>query len=214
MNSSNQKYVPFVYLAAILFFLAIVYFACMPRIEEYSSAKSNMDNTKLQKENLQKQYSEIESKQALAEMKMKNIKTIVETNVSSADENLAMFGNMFEQILTKVQSNGIHIRAIEYNLSPAADPIYKENSEGYNVCELKLNLVGTYNQIKTFITDLNNLENLLYISKMDVTAFSGNTDYLLANISVNLYSKKAGTFSTRGAAPPPAPFPQKPGVKL
>ncbi len=214
MNSSNQKYVPFVYLAAFLFFLAIVYFACMPRIEEYSSAKSNMDNTKLQKENLQKQYSEIESKQALAEMKMKNIKTIVETNVSSADENLAMFGNMFEQILTKVQSNGIHIRAIEYNLSPAADPIYKENSEGYNVCELKLNLVGTYNQIKTFITDLNNLENLLYISKMDVTAFSGNTDYLLANISVNLYSKKAGTFSTRGAAPPPAPFPQKPGVKL
>ena len=208
MNSSNQKYVPFIYIIAVIILIMLSIMLIKPKWEEYSSAKKSESTLKQEKESYQTQMKDIESKQALMEMKMKNIKTIVETNVSSSDENLAMFGNMFEQILAKVQSNGIHIRSIEYQLNPQRDPIYLENSEGYNVCELKLYLVGSYGAIRTFINDVNNLEHLLYISKMDVVAFSGNTDYLLAKISINLYSKKAGTFTNK--PPQNVPLQQQP----
>ena len=207
MNNSNQKYVPFVYAAAVLLGLLVLWFIVYPKWNEYQAAKENAASSAREKESLQQQVNDIESKQALDEMKMKNIKTIVETNVSSSDENLAMFGNMFEQILGKVQSNGIHIRSIEYDLSPQLDPIYALNADGYNVCELKLTLVGSYGQLKTFISDLNGLEHLLYISKMDVTAFSGNTDYLLAKLSINLYSKKAEVLGMRPN--PSVPFQQQ-----
>ena len=36
----------------------------------------------------------------------------------------------------------------------------------------------------------NNFEYLVYISSLSVTAFERNTDYILANTSITLYSKK------------------------
>ena len=99
---------------------------------------------------------------------------------------------MFEEIIRKAQKNGLMIRSIEYDMRPATDPIYLENPEAYNACELKFFFVGSYAQLQTFLSDMNNnFGYLTYISKLNITAFTSNTDYLLINISITLYSKKA-----------------------
>ena len=76
-------------------------------------------------------------------------------------------------------------------MRPANDPIYIENPEIYNACELKFFFVGSYSQLQAFLSDMNNnFKYLTYISKLNITAFTSNTDYLLINISITLYSKK------------------------
>lgn len=190
MNKNNQKYVPICYLLAAIIFFVVLYMFCQPKFEEYNQSKNSASSSERQKTELAEKLKKIESEKALSDMKMKNLKTIVETNVDSSAANLGMFGNLFETIINKCRANGLFIRSIEYDLNPSSDPIYQENAD-YNVCELKLTLVGEYAKLKTFLADLNTVENLIYISKMDVSAFTGNTDYLLINISINLYSKKA-----------------------
>ena len=189
MNKTNQKYIPLCYVLAVVLFFGLIYFLCQPKFEEYSSSSSTAKSSEREKEELQKQLKKIEADNALADMKMKNLKTIVETNVDPSAANMGMFGNLFETIITQARNDGLLIREISYELNPENDPIYKENA-GYNVCELKLSLVGEYTRLKQFLIDLNSLEHLIYISKIDVTAFSGNTDYLIINLSINLYSKK------------------------
>lgn len=190
MNRANQKYVPVCYVLAVVIFCALIYSLCQPKFNDFSSSQSTTKSSEKEKEELAKKLKKIEADNALASMKMKNLKTIVETNVDPSAANMGMFGNLFETIITKARNDGLLIREISYELGPENDPIYKENA-GYNVCELKLSLVGEYTKLKQFLIDLNSLENLIYLSKIDVTAFSGNTDYLVANLSINLYSKKA-----------------------
>ena len=204
MNNKNQKLVPICLLAAVLIMVAILYARCWPKIEEIQSTKQSVAESTRTRETLKNQMDDLESQRALNDMKMKNLKTIVETNVSSNVENLGIFGNLFETIVSKAQKNGLLIRAIEYNLNPASDPIFQKNPDGYNVCELKLSLVGGYNQLRAFIADLNGIEHLIYLSKLNVTAFSENTDYLLIHMSINLYSKKSNASKVKQQ-----PFAQK-----
>ena len=105
--------------------------------------------------------------------------------------NLSVFGTMFEDIIAKIQKNGLFIRSIEYNMRPEADQIYQIGSKSYNVCELNFFLVGTYSQLQDLLVEMNNNFNYLtYISKLNITSFNANTDYLLIDTSITLYSKK------------------------
>ncbi len=190
MNKNNQSLVPFCYVGAFILFFVVLWVICHQKFEDYSASSTALSSSQKESKALSDKKDKIESERALADMKMKNLKTIVETNVDPSVGNLGMFGNLFETIITKVRNNGLYIRSIEYYLNPEADPIYMENA-GYNVCELKLALVSEYQKLRTFLIDLNNIENLVYVSKLDVSAFAANTDYLLIDISINLYSKRA-----------------------
>ncbi len=202
MNKVNQKYVPLCYVLAVVIFFAVIYFFCQGKFDEYNQAKNSLASSSKEREQLEKQIKQIEADEALAAMKMKNLKTIVETNVDPSAANMGMFGNLFEVIITKARTDGLLIRSISYELNPENDPIYRENA-GYNVCELKLSLVGEYVKLKQFLMDLNNIENLIFLSKLDVSAFQANTDYLLINMSINLYSKKV---QQRRSVPTSGPF--------
>lgn len=201
MNRKNQKYIPICYVLAVVIFFGIIYLLCQPKFDEYNQSQNSSVSSTKERDSLEQKLKKLESEKAIADMKMKNLKTIVETNVDPSAANMGMFGNLFETIITKARSNGLLIRAISYDLNPESDLIFRENA-GYNVCELKLSLVGEYMKLKQFLIDLNSLDNLIYISKIDITAFSGNTDYLVINLSINLYSKKAPQF--RSGAPSPS----------
>ena len=189
MNKNNQKLVPLCYVLAVVVFVVIIYLLCVPKFDEYNQSQNTATASTKEKDALEQKLKMLEIEKATADMKMKNLKTIVETNVDPSAANMGMFGNLFESIITKARANGLLIRSISYELNPENDPIFRENA-GYNVCELKLSLVGEYMKLKQFIADLNSLDNLIYLSKIDITAFSGNTDYLVINLSINLYSKK------------------------
>ena len=181
MNKKNKQLVPICFALAILLFFIISFVAIKPKYEEFNEMQIRANKNNNERETLEAEN-----------IKLKSLKPIYESNLEPATENLGIFGNMFEEIIRKAQKNGLMIRSIEYDMRPATDPIYVENPEAYNACELKFFFVGTYAQLQTFLSDMNNNFNYLtYISKLSITAFTANTDYLLINISITLYSKKA-----------------------
>lgn len=191
MNKRNKQLVPVIFVLSILLFAFIVFFTINPKFEEYKEAQLKNSKINVDRDNLEDQITKIKAEQEQENIKLQSLKTVYESQVNSTSDNLGMFGSMFDEIIKNAQHNGLLIRSIEYDLRPEADPIYSENSDNYNVCELKFFFVGTYAQLGSFLSDINNrFQYLVYISKLDVTAFASNTDYLLINTSITLYSKK------------------------
>lgn len=191
MNKRNKQLVPAIFALAILLFFVIVFFVLNPKFEEYNEAKIKYAKINDDREDLEDKITKIKAEQEQENIKMQSLKTVYKSEVESSSDNLGMFGDMFDEIIKNAQHNGLLIRSIEYDMRPESDPIYTENADAYNVCELKFFFVGTYPQLGSFISDLNNrFKYLVYISKLDVTAFASNTDYLLINTSITLYSKK------------------------
>lgn len=192
MNKKNKQFVPLCFPIAILIFVVILVLVCKPKLDEYQEIQIRSAKNKVEREDLEAKIQKIEDAKKEEQLKLQSLKPIYESSVNnSSNESLGMFGNMFEDIINIAQKNGLLIRSIEYDMRPSEDPIYIENADAYNVCELKFFFVGSYGQLQSFFADMNrNLSYLTYISNLNITAFTENTDYLLINTSITLYSKK------------------------
>ena len=103
---------------------------------------------------------------------------------------ISAFGGMFEDMIDYIRMNGLMLRSIEYNINPDQDLIFKNFSSTYNVCEVKLFLIGTYPQLQSFFRDINLYPYYLNISKVYIKPHDTKKQYLLINLSITLYSKK------------------------
>ena len=191
MNKKNKQIVPLCFLIAVIVFFAITYIMVSSSVEEYKNANDSQTAVKAEFENYQTKYNQSKEQKAKDEQQLQTIKPVYESTENSENENLGVFGTMFEDIIKKAQYNGLLIRSIEYDMRPADDQIFLNFSDSYNVCELKFFFVGTYAQLKTFMNELlNNFKYLISISRLNITSFTGNTDYLLINMFITIYSKK------------------------
>lgn len=187
----NKQIVSLCYLVAIVVFVAIVYVMVSTSFEEYKNISDSQSAVNAEFQSYKSQYEQSKEKKAKDEIQLQSIKPVYETSENSTNENLGVFGTMFEDIIKKAQYNGLMVRSIEYDMRPSDDALYNGFSDLYNVCELKFFFVGTYAQLRTFLNEMvNDFKNLVSISRLNVTAFNGNTDYLLINMSITLYSKK------------------------
>lgn len=191
MNNKNKQLVPICFLTAIIIFILIVFTVLRNKWDEYTEAKEMAERSTRELKALEEQDNKTQQLREQNEMKLRSIKQIYQSNLDSENENLGMFGTMFEDIIKRIQYNRLLIRSIEYDMHPATDAVFSGYSDEYNVCELKFFLVGSYAQLQAFLSEMNNnFEYLISFSKMNVTAFTGNSDYIIANISITLYSKK------------------------
>lgn len=192
MNKKNKQFVPLCYLAAVIIFFAIVFVMVNDSWQRYTEIKESSQRYSNELENQKQRYEKEKEKRSQEELQLKSIKQVYQTNYdSTSDDNLAMFGTMFDDIIKKAQYNGLFIRSIEYDMKPDSDAIYNNFSNQYYAYELKFFLIGKYPQLRAFMNDItNNFQYLLSVSKLNVTAFSGDTDYILINIGITLYSKK------------------------
>lgn len=190
MNKKNNQYVPICFAAGVILFFAVVYFMVKPAWDEYNDAKERNTNSASELRTYQERDAKEKQKRAEEEMNLKSIKQIYETVYDNTD-NLAAFGTMFDDLIKKAQENDLFIRSIEYDTKPADNSIYTDFSEQYNVCKLNFFLVGKYPNLRNFLNDItNNFKFLLSVSNVNITAFAGDTDYILIKLSVTLYSKK------------------------
>lgn len=190
MNKKNNQLVPICFLIAILLGFAIFALLAKPAWDAYDEA--NRSKTKAEKElaNLNERIEKEKQRRAEEEINLKSIKQIFETDTNSAD-NLSAYGSIFDNIIKLAQSNNLFIRSIEYDTKPANSTVYNNFSEQYNVCNVKFFFVGKYPQLRSFLNDItNNFQYLLSVSELKVTAFSGDTDYILIHMGITLYSKK------------------------
>ena len=194
MNNKVLKsnYVMFMVFLAIIIFAGIICMIVKPAFDNCASMKEVVAQNQLDLQRAQKEVDESKSSLQKEEDLLKTIKAIYNSSEPGKAENLSAFGTMFDDVIQRIQQNGLMIRAIEYQMNPELDPVVVNFSKDYNVCALKFFLVGSYAQLKTLLDELNTtFPYLVGISKTNVIVYQDNTDYILADIAITLYSKKA-----------------------
>ena len=192
MNKSLNQYVPLIGIVAVILAALLIFLCTKDLLTEFSEAKEAVANHERQVHEKEKEINAIDAAAEEERLKLKSLKPVYEAEVDSASQNLGIYGDMFEKLVKGAQRNGLMIRSIEYNMTPETDLLLEEHSDAYNACELKFFFVGTYSQLQSFLSEVNNnFEYLTYVSNLSVTAFSKNTDYLLINTSITMYSKKS-----------------------
>jgi len=191
-NNIKKLILPIGVVVAAAIFIALLITLIKPVLEEYDTSIKAKEQAEQESKRLEQEDKVRKEQNTQEEMKLKSLKPIYQADIDASEsENLGIFGTMFDDIIQKIQSVGLYIRSIEYDMHPENDPIFKEFSTEYNVCELKFFLVGTYTQLQAFLVELNNnYPYLTTISKLDVADFTGDTNYILADLSLTLYSKK------------------------
>ena len=176
MNNNKKLLVPICFLAAIIIFVALIILLAKDPIAEYRDLESQKVRQDNEFQSLEKRVNEVQTAQEQEELKLKSIKHIYEAT-NTANEDLSIFGNMFDDIIKLAQSNKLLIRSIEYEMNPTSDPIYAEFSDIYNVCELKFFFVGTYDYFQGFLRDINeSFEYLASISTIKITTFKETSE--------------------------------------
>lgn len=117
------------------------------------------------------------------------LKPFFKQDLAPAD-SMASFGGMFEDMVDYIKINGLLLRAIEYNLNPEQDLIFKNFATSYNVCEVKLHIIGTYPQIQGFFRDIFMYPYYINLADINIMPYESNKKYLIAQVSIMLYSKK------------------------
>ena len=101
----------------------------------------------------------------------------------------ASFGIMFENVISNMTNNGLRIRKIAYNYSPADDKILSTNSPGYNACELYFVTVGNYTQLQNFFKSIAKENYLTSINEVYIEPYERDKSILVARFKVRLYTK-------------------------
>lgn len=124
-------------------------------------------------------------------------------------ESITAFGTMFEDIVDYIKMNGLMLRSIEYDINPVNDKIRSSFPLLYNVCSVKAYVIGTYNQMQSFFKDMNAYPYFVNISEVKVVSYEKNKNYLLVNMTINLYSAKNKQSSPSRTDDLPTPSPAK-----
>ena len=103
---------------------------------------------------------------------------------------MSSFGVMFEDVIQAAKYNKLKLYSIAYNMAPADDLVYQNVQSEYNVCEISMQLYGTYPQFKSYFQDIYNYPYLINISKLEITPYERDRNILGGNIKIVLYSKK------------------------
>ncbi len=191
MNKDSNKYLLLAAVVSVLIFAMCFMYIIKPEWEKYQSTKISANRTKTELEGLNKQLESTQNEQKREEMQLQSIKQIYPADKEGTADNLAVYGDAFSQILNCIKRNHILVRSIEYKISPEENPLVQQFGDKYNVCEIKFFFVSTYEQLKVFFREVSNdTKFLISISNVNTQVFEENTDYILSNVSLTLYSKK------------------------
>lgn len=178
------------YIAIILICVAFGLYLIIPKAQEsYNAYVSIQEKTeKLQK--TQKQVDDIRAQKAAYEREEKSsTKPVYKSDIATLDP-MASFGIMFEDVIQAAKYNGLKLRSIEYAQNPPDDMVVQNILDSYNVCAVKMQLIGSYAQFRSYFEDIANYPYLINIDKISIFPYADNKKVLIADLSINLYAEK------------------------
>lgn len=151
--------------------------------QEVTTKIQSVDSTK-------KQIEDLKSKRDQYEREEKVTTKPVYKNELDVSDQMSSFGVMFEDVIQSAKYNGLKLRSISYDTSPAHDVIHQNISSDYNVCAISMQLIGTYMQFRSYFQDIYNYPYLINLDKISLKPYEKNKRILIADIVVILYSTK------------------------
>lgn len=191
----------FVLLALLLMFVGVK--QVKPKFHEFFTSKTEITQKKAEIEQLNSQI-------LLAQQQMKRLeeargvegaiaKTVFQPRSLSLD-NESGYSILFNDLFEMAKTNNIKTYSVEYEYDPA-DDAFVASKKGYNVCLLKMKIIGGYQDFENFLTDLYKYPYFINISSYDIVPYYKDKRVLLIKLGVKVYLKGDGS------APSPAPTP-------
>ena len=186
MNNAREFILYFIFIAVVLFFgfskVGKIAVECKNNFVKKNRQVNVVKDLKIKVDTIASANAKLE--------KQKDILRPFFKQDFAPDDSIASFGGMFEDIVSYVKMNGLLLRSIEYNINPEEDQIYQNFTSTYNVCQVKLYMVGTYPQLQKFLNDIYTYPYYTSIDSISLNPYEYNKKFLVAEIDINLYSKK------------------------
>ncbi len=193
-----QKYVKAVGVPTILFFIiplvlivTMNQFCFFRAIEPFNVAKQRLKDSTQELEEMRMQYEKnkqiYESKQKRDAASEKKVYETEDIQFGSG----ASFAKPFETMINIAKDSKIRIKSIKYSYDSqaATDPLVTSEIKGYNICEMALTTVGTYSQIKAFLSGILAQPYLVRLPEISITPWGYDKSILVANFKITLYTK-------------------------
>ena len=178
------------YILIILISLAFGLYLIIPKVNESYSTYTQIEEKQKKLQSTQKQIEDIKAqKQAYEKEEKSATKPVYKTDLATLDA-MASFGIMFEDVIQAAKYNGLKLRSIEYSQNPADDVIAQNVLSDYNVCAIKMQLIGTYAQFRSYFDDIANYPYLINLDKISIFPYEGDKKILIADVQINLYAEK------------------------
>lgn len=185
--NENQK---LLYILIILISLAFGLYLIIPKVNESYSTYTQIEEKQKKLQSTQKQIEDIKAqKQAYEKEEKSATKPVYKTDLATLDA-MASFGIMFEDVIQAAKYNGLKLRSIEYSQNPADDVVTQNVLSDYNICAIKMQLIGTYAQFRSYFDDIANYPYLINLDKISIFPYDGDKKILIADVQINLYAEK------------------------
>lgn len=184
--NENQKIMCIV---LILLAVAVGLYLIVPNAQKsYETYKQIQEKTQ-KVQNTQAEIDKLKSaKEAYDKEEKAQTKPVYKSDLATMDQ-MATFGIMFEDVIQSAKYNGLRLRSISYNTNPAGDVVKANVGDLYNVCEVKMQLIGSYSQFKSYFQDIYNYPYLINLDKISIFPYAADPKVLIADVSVMLYSE-------------------------
>lgn len=205
-----KKYLDMFKIALIIFVVAIVasiglLAKIVPETLKYVNNKSNLEQT--QKELTQKEsdLSTAKANKAKQEQRAKN-----QTEVKAFFKNIKNVGNSTSDILAGetqeindlIKYYGLKVYKVDYKYDPEDDIFYKEKKDVYSVCNMNLELFGSYMKFQSFLKDLYKHEHFLNIQGIEINPYKKDKSILHIKLNLSLYAEKDPNAGQSREVPP------------
>ena len=205
-----KKYLDMFKIALIIFIVAIVasiglLAKIVPETLKYVNNKSNLEQT--QKELTQKEsdLSTAKANKAKQEQRAKN-----QTEVKAFFKNIKNVGNSTSDILAGetqeindlIKYYGLKVYKVDYKYDPEDDIFYKEKKDVYSVCNMNLELFGSYMKFQSFLKDLYKHEHFLNIQGIEINPYKKDKSILHIKLNLSLYAEKDPNAGQSREVPP------------
>ncbi|MBR2386336.1 hypothetical protein IKA92_03470 [bacterium] len=138
--------------------------------------------------NKQKEYSALQAQEEARKNSKKRSEKVIFEPAEMQLGTGASFAEPFEDMINIARDSKIRIKSIKYDYSPKEDPIIQGKLNGYNACEMKIEAVGTYSQLKQFFTGVLGKPYLTKVSNIMIEPWGFDKSILIANINLTLYT--------------------------
>ena len=166
-------------------------FCFVKAIEPFNMAKQRLETSTQELEDMRIQY---ERSKQLFEAKQKNgvaaDKKVYETEDIQFGTG-ASFSKPFEIMINIAKDSKIRIKSIKYayDKQAATDPLTVAEIKGDNICEMAITAVGTYSQIKAFLSGILAQPYLVRLPEITMTPWGYDKSILIADFKITLYTK-------------------------
>ena len=188
-------------------------------ISSVQTAKENRERAEQKLKSIKKrQQQEIEKKKLAEKIRKENegnLKQIYVPAFTKEKDTTSLFGKQVKDIVTLAKKSGLRMHSWEfytelkneallsgtsYSISETLDEeeekqeeTSKTNNTKYRGYQVDLGLLGSYLELKQFLTLIENYDYLIKIKKVESLPFEENPKILISNVSLVLYANTEKT---------------------